>query len=726
MKRAGGLILWVGLLFLATVTAVAQQPIELEVRARSAQGEFEFDEETGIARDPEGIVARYGGAEITAKSIRFNRLTGEVDAEGDVRLQRGGEVWSGERIRYNFETGEITADNFRAGVTPFFAAGEGLAGSLTNEVHAATNAFVTTDDRANPRQRIKAKSLTIVPGKYIEVRGATLYVGKVPVFYVPKVRRRLDGLSSRFTFVPGYRSRYGPYLLSTYTHYFSTNLTAAAHLDWRQKRGLGGGLDLFPDLGRAGKGGLLTYYMQDDRPGTNFQGGAISEERGRIWFEHSAFINTNLSFRAAVKHQSDELIVRDFFEDEYRREGQPKTFVEASQFWPNLTLSVLARPRVNDFYQVIERLPDIGLTAAPLQVGRSPLYFQSESSVAHLRFQYDGDTNQMFSALRADTFNQVTLPKTFFGWLNVTPRVGGRFTHYANERGTATPGADHSRWVFNTGAEVSTRMSRVWPAHRNRLFDVDGLRHILEPSINYVFVPDPSTPPTELPQFDYLLPTYKLLPIEYPQFNAIDAVDSQNVMRFGLRNRFQTKRNGTVENLVHWALLMDWRLDPAPGQRSVSDLYSDLDWRIRSWLVLNSELRYDFDDGQFNLAGHVLTIEPNDRWGFGFGHRYLREWPGGGVDSGYDLLTANLYFKLTENWAFRFWHYYDLDLGHLQEQYYTIYRDFGNWTGGVIFRVLEDAFGERDYTLGVGFSLKSFPSRSLGTDKNVPRYLLGG
>ena len=92
------------------------------------------------------------------------------------------------------------------------------------------------------------------------------------------------------------------------------------------------------------------------------------------------------------------------------------------------------------------------------------------------------------------------------------------------------------------------------------------LRHIVEPSVNYVFVPTPNYRPDQLPQFDREIPSLRLLPIEYPDYNAIDAIDSQNVLRLTLRNKLQTRREDGIQNLVNWALYTDWRLDPRPGE----------------------------------------------------------------------------------------------------------------------------------------------------------------
>ena len=153
---------------------------------------------------------------------------------------------------------------------------------------------------------------------------------------------------------------------------------------------------------------------------------------------------------------------------------------------------------------------------------------------------------------------------------------------------------------------------------------MDGLRHILEPSVSYIFVPNPSTPPTELPQFDTETPSLMLQPIQFPDYNDIDSIDSQNVIRFGLRNTLQTKRDGQIENLLDWNVLLDWRLKPdsrtnalpnyrrtALGpQTTFNDLYSGLTFRPRSWLALESQLRYGINDGHVHLAFHQLMFTP--------------------------------------------------------------------------------------------------------------------
>jgi len=407
-----------------------------------------------------------------------------------------------------------------------------------------------------------------------------------------------------------------------------------------------------------------------------------------------------------------------------------------NKFWQNFSVDSYVQPRLNDFLQTVERLPDIKITGYRQELGVSPLYYESESSFGYYRQRYAENTGILgpppglnYEAARADTFHQILLPETFFGWLNVAPRVGGRATYYGEASGPGATTDEEFRGVFNTGAEVSFKASRLWPGVQNDLLELNGVRHIIEPSANYVFVPAPTRAPPQLPQFDYELPSLLLLPIDFPDYNSIDSIDSQNVIRWGLRNKLQTKRDGVVANLVNWEVYTDWRIKPRADQTTFSDLYSDLTLRPRSWLTFETLTRWDLEQHDWRMAFNTLTIQPNNIWSWRVGYYYLRDdvTPSPtALGLGNSTVSSTLMYRLNENWGFRASHYFEGRTGVMQEQSYTVYRDLRSWTAALSFLVRHNTTGPQDYTVAFTFSLKAFPHFGLGADTGGPYSLLGG
>ncbi len=738
----------------------AEESVPWKIRAQDSLGEVEYDPSTGDLISPVGVVVTYGDTTISAEKMKANEQTGDVFAEGSVIVKKKNFVWYAESVAYNFKTGQSQGTDFKTGSAPIFMKGRGMGGDASNRVYTASQAFITGDNYAEPAYKIKAREMIIVPDDYYEAHNATLYLGDVPVFFLPYYKRSLKRHPLNWEIAPGYRSLYGPYLLNTFNWAVTDGLDASLHLDYREKRGLAGGPE-FSYRNRAGEGNLLYYYLYDDSPETlpngrpmlGPDGKPIPHERDRFYFSHLANITTNLSFKTAIRYQSDAFIVRDFFEGEFRENVQPNTFAELTQLWSNWVLDAFAQPQINDFFETVERLPDVKLTGLRQQILETPLFYESESSIGYYRREFVTDTSirrppsapplpQDFSAMRADSFHQVVLPHTFLGWLNVTPRAGERVTYYSEAGGRGGITSEETRNVFNTGAETSFTASRLWKDVHSDILELDGLRHIIQPSLNYVFVPEPNVRPAQLPQFDYELPSLRPLALDYPDYNAIDSVDSQNVVRLGLLNKLQTKRekvsvsrllqpideneilteenesitNALPEDVLDWNMLLDWRLDPRTNQTTFSDFFSDLTLRPRSWLTLSSETRTDLENPRLVEADHHLTLSPTNIWALTLGHRFLDDPR---ITPGHNLLYENFAYRFNENWAFGMTHYYEAELGVLQRQSYTLYRDLRSWTAALTLRFRDGGTsGKDDFTIGFIFSLKSFPTAKVGSGQS--------
>lgn len=732
-------ILFALVLLAAACPLLAQQQQVVEwsiVPLSGEEGTVMYDMHTGLYTATNGVLVRYGEAVLTAERMVLDQPKGEILADGDVRIQQGEQFYASQHVSYNFFTHQMEAEQFRTGETPVFAAGIGLHGDLTNHTYEAAHAMLTTDDIAHPDFQVRARRIRIIPGKKMIAYDAVLYVKGVPVFYFPYYSRNIGPRSNNFNFVPGYRTLYGPFILGDYTWYPSDDLDVIMHTDYREKRGPGIGPDVNFRLGRWGQGSFSYYYTHDSQPNIDQLGVPIPENRQRVGFTYQANPATNFFVKSVVDYQSDVAVVRDFFETQYFLDPQPKTFVEANKFWDNFSLDAYAQPRVDNFLDTVERLPDIRLTGFRQQLGATPLYYESQSSAGYYEEAFANNlgtngpaTGSMnYSAARADTYHQVLLPETLFGWLNLTPRVGGRFTYYGTATGPGATTDEQYREVFNTGAELSFKASRLWPSVSSQVLDINGLRHIIEPSVNYVFVPSPSVPPSQLPQFDYELPSLRLLPLDFPEYNDIDSINTENAVRLGVRNKLQTKREGQVVNLLDWDLYIDWQLDPTAGQGTFSDLFSDLAIRPRSWLTLESLIRYDINDHFLRMSYTTITIAPNSIWSWRVGQYYLLHDLSGSptaLGDGNNVYTSTFYFKLNENWGYRMSHYFDAMSGRMAMQSYAVYRDLRSWTAALTFYISDNPIGPKDYTIAATFSLKAYPHFAPGVDALAPYALLG-
>ncbi|HEV7924091.1 MAG TPA: LPS assembly protein LptD [Verrucomicrobiae bacterium] len=676
-------------------------------------------------------------------------------AEGDVTILDHGHIWRGTNFIYNTKTGAVRAGLFKTMQMPYSILGQKLAG-VSNKVETATNAIVSTDDYAKPIFTMHAKTITIAPGDYIEAHEATFYIGKTAVFYYPYYRRSLKKHPNNWEFVPGYRSLFGPYLLSAYNWYGNGLLDGTIHADERERRGQAGGPDFALHLGTWGEAAFRYYYAHDQDPqadGITAPHLGENRQRGQFIYEDYAS-SSNVSVKVVANYQSDPLIIRDFYWNEYNKNVEPASFGEVNDLWHNWVFDAMAQPRLVNFFETVERLPDFKLTGLRQEVFNTPIYYESETSVGYFKRAFS-ETNvpvpftnyaplpsglgsevlagtlggyPSYSAARADTFHQFTLPETFFGWLNVTPRIGGRGTYYSDVEGTQIHTNQQGRGIFNTGVDVSFKASRVFPDAESDLWDVHKLRYIIVPDFDYAYIPVSSS---HVPLFDYQAPSLTLQPIDFPDFNSIDSIQSENVLRLMLRNKLQTKRRDGIEDFVNWAVYTDWNLNPGTN-RAFTDLYSDLDFRPRSWITFSSTTVYDLPDHRWREAIERVFIQPNTSLSLAASYYYLmnndpvfQTFPGQSL-AGHNLIDFSLYYRMNENWGIHIAERFEAQNGTMQEQIYSIYRDLRSWTAALTFRVNQGPGQPTDFTAGFTFSPKAFPRYKLGSDSDRPGQVLQG
>ena len=165
---------------------------------------------------------------IKAERINYNRATEMLYAEGSVSLEQsggsaGGETITASSLLFNTATLEGVFDNGRAVQTSSDAinlpSGSTLivASDVFGRDSGGTIAFksgeLTFCDDENPHWRIKATRIWLLPGGEFAFLNATLFVGYVPLLYLPAFYYPKDELIFNPAF--GYRQREGYYINTT-------------------------------------------------------------------------------------------------------------------------------------------------------------------------------------------------------------------------------------------------------------------------------------------------------------------------------------------------------------------------------------------------------------------------------------------------------------------------------------------------------------------------------
>src|SRR4051812_34473661 len=105
---------------------VAQEIPEWSLRPWDDIGWAEWSYEGGPFVATNGVTFLYPGVMLSAWSMTVDNSTGDIVADGQVKLLREGQISTGSRMRYNFLTHQTEALDFKSGKPPVFVSGHGL------------------------------------------------------------------------------------------------------------------------------------------------------------------------------------------------------------------------------------------------------------------------------------------------------------------------------------------------------------------------------------------------------------------------------------------------------------------------------------------------------------------------------------------------------------------------------------------------------------------------
>jgi len=242
--------------------------------------------------------------------------------------------------------------------------------------------------------------------------------------------------------------------------------------------------------------------------------------------------------------------------------------------------------------------------------------------------------------------------------------------------------------MFRSSLDMSTKFYRVWDYHTDFMgLNINGLRHVITPTITYLYQARPTFPASNLNIFD----------------TNIDDLYRIHQFEFGLENKLQTKRKGQVVDLLRVLLTTNYGLKGTTGHRGFNPYDATVDFDPTDWLAFHSTDEYDFHGGHWNSANFDAEIHDDKKWSISLGNLYTR------TES--DQLTTEFDYTINPKWKFKIYNTFPLtqaidgNITTARENEFVITRDLHEWE--VDFSIdRQEGQGSTFYVL---FRLKAFP-----------------
>lgn len=412
--------------------------------------------------------------------------------------------------------------------------------------------------------------------------------------------------------------------------------------------------------------------------------------RGRVFGNHRQYLSDDWRFSAELGYLSDRNFQDQFFESEWDTQKDLTTGIELKRMIENTSFSLSADVRLNPFFTQTEQLPRLD----HFWIGESILFdwvtWNEHSHVGYSRLRVaDPPTDPQDAAtfellpwevqqegVTAATRQSLEVPLQL-GPMKLTPYVLGEAAFWGND----INGDELTRLYGQAGVRASVPLWAVNPEVNSELFNMRGLAHKVVFDAEY-FMADANQNFTDLPLYEQLdddsqeafrrrlkfltfgLPAGTPVPTRFDErFYALrsgmqdwvtapstEIADDLQVARFGVRNRWQTKRGLPGQERIIDLVTLDVQASFFPNSQrdNFGEQFGLLDYDFRwhvgdRFSILSDGFADFFNDGlrQATIGG-VLS-----RPGVGTAYLGYRNTTGPFESS---LILGNVSYRMSEKW----------------------------------------------------------------------------
>lgn len=501
-----------------------------------------------------------------------------LTATGNVVFLRDEERMAGRKLVLDLGTGRGTFEQAAGYVDPgVFIEGRTLE-RLSADTYKISGGRFTSCSQPTPRWSFSTSSATIKLDRRITAKNVLFRVKDVPAFYIPYLTYPIqrDQRATGFLFPHfGSSSARGFNVGAGFFWAMGRSFDQTFYADNYSRFGVGFGHEFRYALASPSRGTFRTYVLRPKVGGDldyDLDWNAMQGLPGRARATLAVRLYSDLAFQNQIQESLNRATTR-------RREA---TFNVQKSFG-GTQVQLLAESQdtfflENDSREVRRRVPALRISRNSQRLGRSGVVFSYQGRAELLQ---RGSATRLDTYSRFDAIPQVSRP---FGptFLQVTPRVGARYTRYgASLVGARTTGAALDRRFFESSVELKgPTLSRVFNTPGN--FYSERFKHVIGPEVLWTYR-------TRVEEFARI-----------PRFDGLDQLLGTNQVEYALVQSLLAKRPGPAGKAIPyefltWRVSQTYYVDIADGQNNFDPNYSSAsfgaDGQASHYSAVQSSLR---------------------------------------------------------------------------------------------------------------------------------------
>ncbi|MCF7957564.1 MAG: hypothetical protein K9M57_03850 [Phycisphaerae bacterium] len=583
----------------------------------------------------------------------------------------------------------------------------------------------------------------------------TMNMGNTPIFWWPKAAGTSSNATSPMQALhTGVNSELGVTLETEWdlawllgirpstdpqTNRFSPeSVTSKLRLDGYSKRGPGIGVDA-DYQSPVNFGNFKSYLLHDD--GEDRLGRFDSRKdlvppddlRGRVRWQHRQYLPDDWQGSFEVGYLSDRNFLESWEEREFDREKKPETAIYFKQQRDNWAFDFLNKFHLNDFDYTRTELPRAGFHIAGQDFFELFTY-QHDGYITRIGERagdvmvpgYSGvpehsilpDQLDQRSFAFANSRHEISLP-LHFGVVNIAPT--GIVTYVYDDSDKTNS--------FVQGAMGFRAGSKLWHvnnAAQSRLFDIDRIRHIIEPEVSAFWTESELDESAQQDRYNFTLrqrwqtmrgPQGDKHSVDFLRLDTGVTLVTNDIDNIDLPGMYYSSSPEMLFD--HAAMLNDDLANLGLARReqinrSLSDhATGDLSWEISDTTLFNGGINYNLHDRQISQANAAFAVMRSPRTRYYVGYRYLRNADAFKQTDG-NHLTNGISYRMNQKYTVAFSQQYDIEQTAASYTRTTLIRKSPHWYSA--FSVGYDAT-RNSMSFTVSFWPEGFGQMALGSQR---------